>query len=126
MSTHWAFELIGKPWEPSAQGPRAFDCQGLADCCCRMRFGEALPTLESVHASAWHRVEGPPQADDVVLMQGPEGRHIGWMVEADGHLGVLHADGHMTARGPVGCVCFHSLADATAGGYHHHEFWRRA
>jgi len=123
---HWAFDLIGVPWEPVTRGPHAFDCRGLVDWCCRLRFDEALPSLESVHASNWHRIDDAPRADDVVLMQGPHGRHVGFMVEADGRLGVLHADGHQTERGPVGCVSFHGLADATAGGYHHYEFWRRA
>lgn len=122
--THWAFPLIGLPWMPGARGPQAFDCLGLTDWCCRLRHGQALPDVDGVHETAWRRVDGPPMADDVVLMQGREGRHIGFMVQADGRLGVLHADGHLTPRGPVGCVVFCSLTDATAGGYHHHEFWR--
>ncbi len=121
---HWAFNLIGKPWVPGARGPDAFDCLGLVNWCARLRLGLTLPELHQIANSHWHRAAAPLRADDVVLMQGPAGRHIGFMVDASGRLGVLHADGCLTPRGPVGCVVFQSLEQATAGGYHKHEFWR--
>lgn len=121
---HWAAWLIGKPWRAGACGPDAFDCRGLVDWCVRMRFGEELPTPETVHRSAWRLAGGPPQADDVVLMEGPNGRHVGYMVQANGRLGVLHADGYESACGPVGAVRFQTLVDSFDGGYHRHEFWR--
>lgn len=123
---HWAAGLIGKPWQANACGPEAFDCRGLVNWCVQLRFGEALPTPETVHRSAWRQVSGVPQADDVVLMAGPHGAHIGFMVHGNGRLGVLHADGHHSAAGPVGAVRFQTLIESTSGGYHRHQFWRHA
>lgn len=122
---HWAIDVMDKPWRENATGPDAFNCRGLTDWACRVRFNEPLPSPETVHASAWRRVDGPPAEDDVVLMQGPNGKHIGFMVKANGRLGVLHCDGYQSKYGPVGGVRFQSIADATSGGYHQFEFWRR-
>jgi len=121
---HWAFELIGKPWAPDARGPDAFDCVGLVAWCMRARLGVDMPSLAEVADGVkWHRVDGPWRENDVVLMQGAEGRHIGYVVDA-GRLGVLHAEGHLTARGPVGSVVFQTFEQATSGGYHRFELWR--
>ncbi len=126
-SRHWAAALIGKPWRSAARGPLSFDCRGLADWCCQHHFDEPLPSHETVHASPWSRVEDAPRENDVLLMRNKFGeRHIGWMTLANGRLGVLHADGHDTPKGPVGSVVWQTLADATAGGYHEFEIWRRA
>jgi hypothetical protein len=77
--------------------------------------------------AGWHLVaDRRPQPDDVVLMRGPAGRHVGYMVRANGYLGVLHADGHMTPQGPKGSVVYQRLEEATADGYHDYEFWRRS
>lgn len=124
---HWAAALIGKPWRSAARGPQAFDCLGLGDWCCRHHFDEPLPSLESVHASRWSRAVDAPRENDVLLMRNKFGqRHVGWVTRANGRLGVLHADGHETEKGPVGSVVFQTLADATSGGYHDFECWRRA
>jgi hypothetical protein len=125
MTRHWAVDLIGRPWAPDARGPDSFDCVGLVNWCTRRRLGVELPGLQDVAKTLWRRVDAPWRADDVVLMQGPSGRHIGFVVYAAG-LGLLHADGHLTARGPVGCVVFESAKRSAFGGYHEHEFWRLA
>lgn len=137
VTKHWAANLIGTPWRSGARGPDAFDCWNLVRHIFWIRHGVEMPEVqigsdanlaplfEAARASGWRLVENAaPQADDIVLMRGHTGRHCGYLVEADGRLGVLHADGHQTARGPVGGVVFQSLADATSGGYHNFEFWR--
>ncbi len=122
---HWAADLIGTRWAPGAQGPDAFDCRGLVRHVVRERLEADLPEVETAHGSKWRPVEGEPAHLDVVLMRGPEGRHIGVMVYGNGMLGVLHACGTVNARGRCeGSVIFQTLAEATAGGYHAHTFWR--
>ena len=124
--THWAIDLIGKPWRENATGPDAFNCRGMVDSACRMLIDEPLPSPETVHASRWRRVDGPPREHDVVVMNGPNGKHIGIMVQANRMLGLLHCDGYQSKTGPVGGVRFQPLADAAHGGYHEFDFWRRA
>ncbi len=124
--SHWAAALIGKPWKSLARGPLEFDCQGLADWCCQKRFGEPLPSVETAHESNWRRVNVAPAEDMVLLMRNKMGeRHVGWITRANGRIGVLHADGHQTEKGPVGSVVWQTLADATSGGYHDFELWAR-
>lgn len=138
VTSHWAAGLIGKPWRSNACGPDAYSCWGLVRHIFALRHGVSMPNVaigsdtnlaplfEAARASGWRLAESPAQADDIVLMRGPTGRHCGYMVLADGRLRVLHADGHQTARGPIGCVVSQSLSDAIGGGYHDHEFWRLA
>lgn len=139
---HWAAPLIGLPWEPGAQGPNAFDCWGLVRHVFRIRYGIDMPQVQvgdfaegdnvaalkrAAAVSGWKRIEaGAPQDGDVVLMQGPVGRHVGVMIASIRGLRLLHADGHMTARGPVGSVVAVPLDDAKAGGYGQVEIWRLA
>lgn len=129
--THWAAHLIGLPWAQDGQGPRAYSCWGLVRHVFAVRHGIDMPIVAvgsddnaaalaaAARVSGWRPVQGKPQADDIVLMRGPLGRHVGVMVEANGSLGVLHAS-HETG------VVWQPLADATAGGYHDIELWRRA
>ena len=134
---HWAAPLIGVEWTPER------NCWWLVAHYFKERHGVSMPTVsvgpasgevldnvasikQAAQCSGWRPVSGPPQADDVLLMRGPFGRrHVGVMLEADGHLGVLHSDGHMTARGPCGGVVWQTLADTTAYGYGNFECWRR-
>ena len=134
---HWAAPLVGVPWSLER------NCWWLVREFFAQRYGIVMPDVIvadevwprvdnaaairlGAMASGWRPVQGEPQADDVVLMQGPAGRHVGVMLQADGRLGVLHNDGCMTERGPRGSVVFQSLAEATDGGYGAFEFWRRA
>lgn len=141
-ATHWATPLIGKPWRGGAAGPDAFDCWGLVRWVFERQHGIVMPpvvvgaiggtTVDNVTAikhaarvSGWHTVVGAPWPDDIVLMHGLKGRHVGLMVLANGRLGVLHANGYHGPVGPVGGVMFQPLAEVAEGGYGNFEFWRR-
>lgn len=132
---HWAAVLIGKPWRSAARGPREYSCWGLAQRAVLLRQGLQLPDFDNedsvvairrgAETGGWRLVAGPAVEDDVLVMRNKFGqRHVGYMVVANGRLGVLHADGHDTPTGPVGCVVWQTLADTTAGGYHDFEVWR--
>lgn len=136
---HWASGLIGLPWARGAQGPDAFDCWGLVRHVFATRYGIEMPEVrggdfgegESVatlkraaEISGWRPVDGEPRDGDIVLMRGIVGRHVGVMIETSRGLRLLHADGHQTARGPVGSVVAVPLADAAANGYGGFELWR--
>lgn len=123
--SHWAGDLVGLPWAPGATGPFMFDCKGLVRECARRRGLPAVPDVEDAPDSAWRAV--PDQSampDDLITMQGPNGPHVGFMAHVNGRLGVLHANGYMTPRGPVGIVEFQDLCDAAANGYGRFKFWR--
>jgi cell wall-associated NlpC family hydrolase len=136
MTRHWASGLIGKPWAPGAHGPDAFCCWGLVRWVFELRHGLTLPLVvedetaalrQVAHAHGWRRVDGPALDGDVIQMRGPLGkRHVGIMVLANGHVGVLHANGTNDVRGARGCVEFQTLAEATADGYGDFELWRCA
>lgn len=126
--THWAYDYIGKPWRSGATGPDAYNCWGLAVACAKRRLGVEMPPLGSEHTlreavTGWRRTD-TPCADDLMVMWSPSGRHVGYMVEADGVLGVLHANGHETPSGPIGCVMFQTLPELEVAGFREFEFWR--
>lgn len=140
---HWATNLIGRPWAPDATGPVCYSCWGLVRHVFKTRHGINMPVIQVAEAavtsenvasikrasedSGWRLAELPALEDDIILMRNKRGdRHVGVVVRANKRLGVLHADGRMTPTGPVGSVVWQSLADATAGGYHDFEVWRRA
>lgn len=138
---HWAADLIGRPWAPGAQGPGAFDCWGLVRHVFLVRYGVEMPLVQvgdfteggnvaalkkAAEVSGWRPVEGAPEDGDIVLLQGPKGRHVGVMVATARGLRLLHADGCMTDYGPVGSVVAVPLDDARQGGYGRIELWRRA
>lgn len=131
---HWAAALIGKPYKRGAMGPDAYDCWGLVRWVFAQRYGILMPvvnvgddTLDNVAAikrasevSGWQPVADPTAADgDIVLMHGPEGRHVGVMVRADGLLRLLHC---IDGAG----VCYQPLADVQLAGFSGFVFWRRA
>lgn len=134
---HWAAPLIGRPWRENADGPDAFYCWGLVRYCLWLRLQVRAPLLrdgfvtEDIKRAAddlgWRLVTGPMQEDDVVMMTRLDGRrHVGFAVRGNGRLGVLHANGHQTETGPVGCVEFQTLQEIRMEGYGNFEFWRRA
>ena len=131
--THWALDLIGRPWLRGAAGPDAFDCWGLVRHCYATRWGVALPPIEpatySAHgttraviaeqrAGRFAPAEGAPREGDVVLMsQARRPHHVGLWLEVDGG-GVLHS---VEGAG----VGWQRLPDLKAAGWHRIEFWRR-
>lgn len=124
MTTHWAAHYIGRPWTPE------FNCLGLVREVFAIRHDMAMPDeatefLERAYCAGWRRVETHARVDDVVLMDTLNGKHIGVMIEANSRLGVLHNDGHLTERGPVGHVSFTTLATLLETGASGFEFWRR-
>lgn len=138
VSLHWAAAYVGLPWRSRARGPREFDCWGLVVHLARQRLQVEMPVITpgqlqfeavctAARSTGWSQVSDSLRADDIVIMRRRDGqRHCGYGVEHDGRVGVLHADGTDTLRGPTGCVVFHTLAEATAGGYGHYEIWRHA
>lgn len=106
--THPAAHLIGQAWPENA-------CFAFVSEYVRNRLHAVLPGVDEVRGSGWRRV---PLAspDDVVVMQGPQGRrHVGVWVETPSRVGVLHA--HGTVR-------FETLHTLQSHGYSKFEFWR--
>ncbi|WP_082568907.1 NlpC/P60 family protein [Rhizobacter sp. Root1221] len=129
---HWATVLIGRAWTPD------FHCWALVRLVFAQRYGIAMPDVAvatddnvraikgAAEASGWRPGPAPAQDGDIVLMQGPFGRHVGVIISTPAGLRLLHNDGHMSDRGPRGGVVAQPLADATRDGYHRYEFWRRS
>lgn len=126
--THWAASHIGRPWLPE------FDCWGFVREVFTDRLGIDLPEVahgvlvltEAAHSTGLRVANSIGQVDDLVLMRSDGGkRHVGIMAAANGSIGVLHNDGHMTERGPVGCVGFSTLHELTLRGFSQFQFWRR-
>ena len=127
---HWAADLIGKPYQAGARGPDAFDCLGLVRHYFQARHGVDLPeynlltsTPEDLHrftrATGWRRCAGSAQDEDLLMMEGFEGRHVGVVVATSEGLGLLHA----TGKGSVGHVVWQPLN--TLIMYRHKEIWRK-
>ena len=130
---HWAADLIGLPWEVGAQGPDAYNCFGLVREAVRRALGVEMPLVDvedgsadnvqaikrAADAGGWRLVGGlAPAEHDIVLMHGPDGRHVGFMVRADGRLLLLHS---MEGAGVVA----QPLHDVAAAGFQGFEVWRR-
>lgn len=127
---HWATSLIGAQWSPCGDGPEVFSCWGLVRHVFRSRYGVALPVVtvanpdednvraikQVVQVSGLHRVDGPVQEGDILIMRSKVELHCGVAVVANGALGVLHSQRN-------GGVRFEPLGYATAGTTV--ELWRR-
>lgn len=131
MKLHPAAALIGLPYVRGGEGPETFDCWGLVRFWFREYLGAALPpiaigsnvdqatSIRQVDEAGWRPVnDRGGKENDIVLMEGSGGLHVGAMIEADGRLLLLHA-----VEG-VG-VCAQPLADAERAGFHSTTFWRR-
>ncbi len=133
---HWATKYIGQPWRPGG-------CWLLLQQVFKERHGVDMPdvqlgdfgAIENVSAirkaaqrSGWKRVDGEPEADDIVLMMRvvDRDRHVGYMIKTIRGLRLLHCDGHMTERGPSGSTVAVPLKEAMADGYSEIELWRKA
>ena len=123
---HWAFDLIGRPHASVGR------CWGLMRLAFKLRHGIVMPDVaiekvdENVAAikraaevSGWRRADAPAQADDIVLMMGPRGRHVGMMIDVDGEARLLHAT-------EIDGVVHQSLREVERDGYSGFELWRRA
>jgi len=100
-----AISLLGKPYEPLARGPDAFDCWGLFDYVLRMQFGvSTLPSIgfdfkkldvvrsrfkAAVAAGEGERIEEPFDGCAVYMSRGRLPDHIGVYLSIDGG-GALH------------------------------------
>jgi hypothetical protein len=97
--------LIGRPYEPLARGPEAFDCWGLFDYVLRMHFGVVgLPSIgfdfkksdvvrsrfkSAIEAGDGERVDVPFDGCAVYMSRGKLPDHIGVYLSTDGG-GALH------------------------------------
>ncbi|MGC4075465.1 MAG: NlpC/P60 family protein [Rubrivivax sp.] len=132
-ANHWAFDLIGLPYERGATGPHAFCCWGLVQHVFCTRWGIQMPYVaiddpidqtaaikRAADTSGWAPSgDRQPRDGDIVLMRSLLGPHVGVMIEADGRLLLLHSvEGTGVSAVP--------LADALASGLSGPVFWRRA
>lgn len=129
--THWAAKYVGVGYTEAGM------CWGLVQSCCLERLGVEMPAIGVGAADdqtaaikravvGWRRHPGPrPLADDVVVMTGPHGPHVGYAVEADGSVGVLHAYGVVEAGRSRGAVVFDPWPEVARRGFRDFEFWRR-
>lgn len=127
---HWATQYIGLSYVEVGR------CWGFVQLVCRDRLGIEMPVVSTgtdadqaatirraaamygwQHASAW-----PAFADDIAVMMQFGERHVGYVVEAGGTQGLLHAEGSMLKGGSVR---FDTWRDLRERGYHSFEFWRR-
>lgn len=126
---NWAAPLIGLPYKQGASGPDAFDCVGLVRYYFRERHGVVLPGYELgegperlagfIRATGWRPVKSDPAEDDVMVMVGFEGPHVGVLVQCSLGLGLLHAQGN-NAKGQVLWQPLDTLVT-----YTNKQLWRR-
>lgn len=127
---HWATTYIGRPWGPPGSG---LSCWEFVRHVQAERYGQPLPEAPdaALGAPGWRRVAltmggHVPEAcadGDILLLRGTA-LHAGIVVEADGRLGLLHADGAIEGTRAVGHVVWEPLERALAG-YRRCELWRR-
>lgn len=119
--THWAVRYIGLDYV------EVHRCWGFVQMLCRDRHGVEMPVLGSEAAirqavHGWHQVASSQPDDIAVMMDVDHERHVGFVVEADGTQGLLHAEGSMIKGG---AVRFDPWRELRERGYHSFEFWRR-
>lgn len=143
VAPHWSARLVGLPWSPGAEGPRAYDCWGLVRWVQRHHYGRDLPVLhvnvreappqqwgalrELVSRSPWRPVAASDawRDGDVLLMYGAEGPHVGTLVDLGGVLGVLHAVGWRDADGVDHGGVVHDAPESLGRiGFGRFEAWR--
>lgn len=130
--THWAAPLIGRPYQADANGPDAFNCWGLVRWVFEHVHGIEMPLIavddsqannvaaikRAATVSGWRPTDATtPAENDIVLMTGLEGRHVGVIVKANGSLFLLHS------LERVG-VCLQPLHELGRAGFRSFEFWR--
>lgn len=130
--SHWATELIGRPWEYGAQGPDSFDCWGFTRYVLRTHYGVEVPYVEvptdwraartalETHEERnhWISVAVPADGDVVLMSRNRIPIHIGVVVKANGVDGVLHC------ADPSGVV-FQTSQGLRATGWGRLTYYRR-
>lgn len=134
-ASHWSASLIGTPWSVEKT------CWWLVQHVQRTHFGRELPNLavgapapgqwgvlrELVQRSGWQRAAAPWLEGDVLLTTGPEGLHIGVVVNHGGRAGVLHSVGGLDDSGRAhGGVVLGKIEDLGLLGFGRIEGWRHA
>lgn len=125
-------DLVGKPWEPCATGPDAFDCWGLVRYVYKHKLGILLPDLEvnpltdplrvreifrgGPALSAWTHIPRPVDYGIVVMAEGRAFCHVGLFLACDGGV-VLHTSQR------TGCVV-DKLAHLQRSVYQRFRFYR--
>lgn len=134
---HWALNLIGLPYKLGASGPDEFDCWGLVRWVFENVHGIQMPVIQvgqtdpstpanlaairqAALVSGWRPTPLGSIAieNDILLMTGLEGRHVGVMVAANGGLFFLHCIDR------VG-VCLQPLQELRRAGFRDFTSWRR-
>lgn len=126
---HWAAVLVGAPYGGEAG---QFRCWPLIRHIFRIRFDLDLPfvnvdsdnneraILRAARGYGWCQALDGPKVDDVVLMRAWDGsRHVGYAVEANGRLALLHS------IDPEG-VCVDDFDWLPYMGFKDFTYWRRA
>jgi cell wall-associated NlpC family hydrolase len=114
---HWASDYIGHPWTPET------NCWWLVRDAVKKRLGIDMPEAPTdAIKSGWQKVDEPRDGDILLCRDAFKRRHVGMVIESNG-LRLLHNDGHMTERGPVGSVQAPKLRDVEVSDV---EFWRPA
>lgn len=129
--SHWANELIGKPYEKGACGPEAFDCWGLVRFVLSERYRIEVPVVnvdaddlravlsafkDDPERSNWEEVKQPKEGDVVSMSHNKYISHVGIWLDVDGG-GVLHA-----VKG-VG-VIFGRMANLKSSGWSRVQYWK--
>jgi hypothetical protein len=138
-ATHWSAPYVGRLWSP------AFFCWSLVQLVQLEQWQRVLPDLPGEgdrtaqlraltgHAG-WAQVMGPAITEaregDVLLTRGPEGPHVGVVIQRRGFpVSLLHNLGGIVEDGPrkgqaVGSVRIDTLAALGSLGYGHARAWR--
>lgn len=84
--------LVGKAYRIGAEGPDAYDCEGLARHILRSVFGIALPKIGEAarERRTFIRVDAPVDGTLVITGANSFDRHVGVYLRNDGG-GVIHA-----------------------------------
>jgi hypothetical protein len=102
--THWAIDLIGKPWVAGQAGPDQFDCWGLVRYVQAKHYGRELPIIapenygvmacarmfrDHQERARWVDTITPMDGDVVLLAHNRHPAHVGHWLNVDGG-GLLH------------------------------------
>ena len=132
-ATHWSAAYIGLAYGID------FTCWDVVRAVQRDVYARDLPAMqigfepspenwqalrETLAGSAWHRVFDGGREGDVLLMRGPDGPHVGVVVDHCYNLSLLHNLGSVDdgiAHGSVRVDPIHALGLL---GYGRFEYWR--